>query len=90
METQVVNGAEVVTQKDYDGFFTRWVISWLKDVPQPKSAKIIVTAGPYRPYGVSWNFNPETKEMKLDFYSALRAGFGGISKEEIDEIKRLL
>lgn len=78
-------------QKDYDGFFERLVRSLLamRDTA-PRSKKIVVTAGPYRPSAVSYHWDEETKTMYLDFYSALRTGFGSLSHEDKQSLADLL
>lgn len=49
-------------------------------ITNPNIKKIVVTAGPYRPYGAnaSW-IDPFNGIISLDFYSALRTGFGQLS-----------
>ena len=83
---------EVVVEKDYDGYFEGWVKALVKKKAEQgtpfKHTKIVVTAGPWRPYAVT--FVSKDGVLHLDWYSALRTGFGSISKEETAELEELL
>lgn len=83
---------EVVVGQDYDGYFERLVRGWIERKLQSgapfKHARVNVTAGPYRPYAVT--FEQDEEQISLDFYSALRTGFGSLSLSEIDQIIALL
>jgi hypothetical protein len=78
---------EIEVGSDYDGAFEHMVRNWCKTKTTPfKSKKLFITAGPYRSDAVTL----ERKEggiLHLDFYSAIRAGFGGISPAEVKEIQ---
>lgn len=82
---------KLTVEKDYDGFFEAWVRGWMErkapDAYQHK--EIVITAGPYRPYAVSFD-KTEDGVLRLDFYSALRAGFGGLLESDIKEIIDLM
>jgi len=77
---------------DYDRYFERLVDSWVMKKREAgetfNHTVIVVTAGPYRESAVSY----ESKDgiLHLDFYSALRTGFGHLSQEDIQEIIKLL
>jgi hypothetical protein len=53
-----------------------------------KHHTIEITAGPWRPYAVSY----ESKDgvLKLDFYAALRAGFGAIPSADVTALISIL
>lgn len=74
------------------GYFERLVIRWIDEAEasghQFKHEAVRVTAGPWRAYAVS--FEREGSVLHLDFYSALRTGFGSLDPREIEEIKELL
>lgn len=78
----------IVVKSDYDGYFESLVRSWVARKPEPKHKTILITAGPYRMAAVSYASDAET--LYLDFYSALRRGFGCLSKEEVDEIVEII
>ena len=83
---------ELVVNSDYDRYFERLVDGWI----QRKRAsgepfghdKIVVTAGPYRPDAVT--AQSKDGRLSLDFYSALRTGFGSLSEADIEGIIKLL
>ena len=63
---------------DYDGFFESWANSLAKELESRKSTitKITVDSGPYRSAGLTYRLNNNV--LALDFYSAVRTGFGSI------------
>jgi hypothetical protein len=76
----------IYTKKDYDGYFTELVISWCKKKTTSfKSKAIYVTAGPFRLDTVTC-YHDKRGNLHIDFYSAIRSGFGALSKEEISSI----
>jgi len=81
-------------QSDFDGYFERLVRGMIDKKQQKggtfKATKIIVTAGPYRESACSYKWREPEKILWLDFYSALRAGFGGLSETDIQGIMDLL
>jgi len=83
---------DVVVKSDYDGYFESWVKGWIQqkvEMGKPFNHKrVVITSGPWRSYAVS--FEKAGEELRLDFYSALRAGFGGVTASEIREIIELL
>ncbi len=83
---------EIEVKNDYDGYFESLVRDWCKekeDTGKPfKHEKIIITAGPYRQAAMSYLI--KDKEIILDFYSAIRNGFGGFAAGEIEQILELL
>lgn len=83
---------EVQATVDFDGYFSRLVNSWV-DRKEAEGGtfvheKITITAGPYRSAAVS--FEKKGSELHLDFYSALRTGFGRLSNSEIVQIIAML
>lgn len=81
---------EVIVESDYGGFFEKFVRDLMKKkkVGEFKHKRIIISAGPYRSYAVSYEIKDDT--IHLDFYSALRSGFGGITDVEVAELIKLL
>lgn len=76
----------ICVKKDYDGYFTGLVLSWCKSkTTEFKSKAIILSAGPYRPDAVSCYHDHEGR-LHIDFYAAIRAGFGGLSTEDVNAI----
>jgi len=88
-----IPGPQVVVAQDYDGYFERFVRELIDKKQQEggtfKSLKIIVNAGPYRESAVRYAWRESEKTLILDFYSALRAGFGSLSETDIQGIKDL-
>jgi hypothetical protein len=78
---------EIIVESDYDGYFERLVRGWCDKKTMPfRHKKIIITAGPYRSCAVSAMKDDEGKTIRLDFYAALRTGFGQLDSAEINEI----
>ena len=84
-----LNRPKIVTVEDYDGFFSTWVNAWVEDMVRRgllfHSSEIRVTAGPFRPDAVTCRH--EGHVLHIDFYSALRTGFGSLSDEDVEQIK---
>ncbi len=74
------------------GYFETLVRRWIDEAESAghefKHECVRITAGPWRSYAVM--FEREGKTLHLDFYSALRTGFGSLDPKEIAEIKELL
>lgn len=76
---------ELVVLNDYDGYFQNLVKSWLDRRTTPfQNKKIFISAGPYRASAVT--VIPKKDGLHLDFYSAIRTGFGSLPEEDIEEI----
>jgi hypothetical protein len=77
---------------DFDGYFEGLVRNWVLEKAQSgrpfHHRTITVNAGPYRPYAVRYSKDGDT--IHLDFYSALRTGFGELSEADVEGIKELL
>jgi hypothetical protein len=83
----------VETRSDYEAFFTSLVISWIRAKRGPfQHEKVVITAGPLRPYYVAFRSTTENgqKTLYLDFYSAARVGFGNITADEEQQIIGIL
>ncbi len=79
----------VVVDSDFDGYFERLVRSWIALKVGPcKHSVIRISAGAYRSAAVSYHANGE--QIHLDFYAALRAGFGQLTNEDVTAIVELL
>jgi len=79
----------IAVETDYDGYFERLVKSWVARKSGKFNHSLIhITAGPYRSAAVSFEKDGDT--LHLDFYSALRTGFGALSEAEILQIIELL
>lgn len=85
---------EIVIKNDYDGYFEGLVRSMVKEkVASGKPfnhTKIVVTAGPWRQSALSYASDEETKTITLDWYAALRRGFGEFSDQDRKETIELL
>jgi hypothetical protein len=69
----------IVVKRDYDGYFLNWtkqLANQLRRLENKKIRVIEVNSGPYRSYGMRYDLEGTT--LKLDFYSAVRTGFGSI------------
>lgn len=76
-------GPDLEIIRDYDGYFEQIALRLIADHQGPfRSSKVTVNAGPYRPYAVAYEWDEESKTMHLDFYSALRRGFGSLGDAE--------
>jgi hypothetical protein len=75
--------------RDYDNFFLNLVEKFCKHKKgEFKHHTIKVNARPFQPDALTyWS---KDGVIQLTFYSALRAGFGGFTKQEIEEIIDLL
>lgn len=82
----------IQVQSDYDDYFHHLVEGWVDRKEAEgglfRHKKIVISAGPYRSSAVS--FRSGDGVISLDFYSALRAGFGGLSATDVTEIIKLL
>ena len=79
---------DVHVETDYDGYFERLVRSWIARVAHPKHRRVLISAGPWRPYAVKYTSSGST--LHLDFYAALRSGFGELSKQDVADILQVL
>ena len=82
---------EIVVTTDFDGYFEALVKQWveMKKIPF-NHTRIRITAGPYRPSAVQYGTEDGGKTLHLDFYSALRTGFGRLTESEVQQIIELL
>ena len=78
----------VVVKSDYDGYFEALVRSFIERKSEFRHHTIVITSGPWRSYAVSYESKDGT--LHLDFYSALRTGFGSISESEVNEMVELM
>lgn len=78
---------KITTENDYDNnCFTEMVRRWCERKTTPfKSTSIVVNAAPWLPDAVTASRNKEG-QLYLNFYSALRAGFGSLSDEDVNAI----
>lgn len=87
-----MSSPELRVHSDYDQYFERLVDSWIQAKRQANQSfnhtAIVVTAGPYRSAAVSYEKKGDV--LHLDFYSALRTGFGSLSASDIAAITELL
>lgn len=81
---------EIIAESDYDGYFEEYVRQMVanKGEDKVKHKKIVITAGPWRDYAVSFVDKGDT--LHLDFYSALRTGFGKIEVGELMQLIEML
>lgn len=70
--------------EDWKPYFQSRMDEIIKKVTNEGINTIVVTAGPYRPYGAAINcIDPYARVIGIDWYSALRTGFGNVSNEDI-------
>lgn len=80
---------KVTVIHDYDGYFESLVRGWVDRKEGPfKHQEVFVVAGPYKVEAV--RYHSDGKELILDFYSALRTGFGELSEQDVKELIELL
>ena len=74
----------ITIEQDYDGYFETLVRKWcekkLSNGQTLKHAAIVVDSGPYRSSALSYRSEGDT--LYLDFYSAIRVGFGKLGPIE--------
>jgi hypothetical protein len=85
---------EVVVVRDYDGYFerlTRHILARAVAIGHVvKHKRVLVDAGPWRANALSVHEIDGGMSVRLDFYSALRTGFGSLSAQDLDDAARLL
>ena len=79
---------EIEVVRDYEGYFEALVKKWVdkkEELGIPfKSKKIVITSGPYRPDAVTCKRAGDM--LHIDFYAALRAGFGSLHDIHVNAI----
>lgn len=82
----------IVIERDYDNYFSVLVAGWVRTkmiANQPfRHHTIHVNSGPYRSSAMS--YKSSEGELHLDFYSAIRNGFGGLSDSDVKSIIDIL
>lgn len=73
---------------DYDGYFERFVRRMLAKKGTFEHEVIRIDSGPYRSSAVS--YTSKDKILELDFYSALRRGFGSLTDDDYRQLVALL
>jgi len=80
---------QIEVESDYDHYFQNLVESMVESKKgEFKHDKIVVSSGPYRPSALT--YRSKDKIIYLDFYSAIRNGFGSLSNQDITDITDLL
>jgi hypothetical protein len=80
---------KITVLNDFDGYFEDLVDSWCAMHSGPfKHERIMIAAGPWRASAVAYVDAGDV--LWLDFYSALRNGFGALTDEDIVNIVELL
>lgn len=77
MEIEIIN--------DFDSFFQNWAEGLKKQLIRlnnTKIEKITVNCSPYLTCGLSYDIQGST--LNLEFYSAVRAGFGSIGISQLE------
>ena len=75
-----INTVKVI--RDFDGYFEREAKRIATELPQ-LGYEITVYAGPYASADVSYSVNNEKKQINLEYYSAVRAGFGRLWHNDV-------
>lgn len=73
---------EVEVRSDFDGYFERLVRDLIAQKRDYYVRKVIITSGPWRSYGVKFE-KLDGDVLHLDFYSALRNGFGQLDPNDL-------
>jgi hypothetical protein len=77
---------EIEVESDFDGYFEKLVRNWCEQKKTPfRNVKIVISAGPYRSSAVTATRRAKNV-LGLDFYSAIRTGFGSLSESEVQLI----
>lgn len=86
-----MKGSDVVVDvvSDYDGFFLGLTEEILAGVVDCAYSRVVVSAGPFRSYGILVS-KVDDDTVSLDYYSALRNGFGALSERDIAGVRQLL
>lgn len=88
-EPQVEN-PEITVKSDFDGYFEKLVRGWVKQLRDEdkrlRHKRIVIEAGAYRSSAVATK-SDGIDTLSLDFYSAIRNGFGGLSDADVAAIK---
>lgn len=82
----------VVVLNDYDGYFERLVRNLVATKQTPfRHKEIRIDSGPYRSVGCAVRQPTDHPDVVIiDFYSATRNGFGGLSSDDLKGIQNLL
>jgi hypothetical protein len=82
---------EIEVLSDYDGYFEALVRRWVdRKTTEFKFKKIQISSGPYRADAVRVYQREGQPTVVLDFYSALRTGFGHLSETDVNAIIEML
>lgn len=82
---------EIIVKQDFDGYFERVARQIASYALAPKFKRIIVTAGPYRSDALTVNkVKDDPEAINLDFYSAIRNGFGQLTETDLREAAKLI
>jgi hypothetical protein len=80
---------KITVESDYDGYFESLVYEWCGMKSGPfNHDEIVVSAGPWKMAAVS--FEEKGRVIYLDFYAALRNGFGMLSDHDIVQLIEIL
>ena len=81
----------VTVENDYDGYFEKTVRSWVAEKVKKGEkflhSTIVVDSGPYRSCAVDCTSDGVSR-VTLDFYSAVRSGFGRLEDSHVESIKK--
>lgn len=84
---------EVEVVRDFDGYFehlTRRILARADALGHALKYKVVqIDAAPYRADALRI-VEVDSDTVRLDFYSALRTGFGSLSAQDLDAAARLL
>lgn len=80
---------KIIVLSDYDGYFKGLVEVWVGKKTSPFNHRVIsITSGPYRSAAVT--FRKDGDILHLDFYSAIRSGFGSLTSQDVEELIKIL
>lgn len=84
---------EIVVESDFDGYFERLTRKIVDDAAERghefKHKKAVVSAGPWRAQALRV-VSLDAETVSVDYYSALRTGFGALSEDDTRAAGELL
>lgn len=81
---------QVKVLRDYEGYFEAEAKRIAEELPQ-QGITIEVEAGPYKSQDVYYSVSKDNKTIHLEYYSAVRVGFGSLWHDEVvAELKEVL
>jgi hypothetical protein len=84
---------QIIVEMDYDGYFERLgrrIVELAENTGKPLWCEtVVITAGPYRTYALDVS-RRDPSTAHLDFYSAIRKGYGSLPEADLQRAADLL